>query len=225
VWVAVFVLLIPLKDTRPEPAQVLYNRAWTLFLSGRLLESQMEAETGARHCQVSNPEWAARFITLEAQNMVSRGMYSDALSVLAAFHTPPNDPEVAIRSLAIEADALTRQRHLAAADQSLIEADKICRSGDYSSCGYVLRSRGTLAVWQGQIAFARQYYLNALDFARTHHNRYLETSALANMGFAALQMGRFDEAADWSGSARRSAMKLGAEDLAQAASGNLGWAY
>jgi CHAT domain-containing protein len=157
--------------------------------------------------------------------MVSRGMYSDALSVLAAFHTPPNDPEVAIRSLAIEADALTRQRHLAAADQSLIEADKICRSGDYSSCGYVLRSRGTLAVWQGQIAFARQYYLNALDFARTHHNRYLETSALANMGFAALQMGRFDEAADWSGSARRSAMKLGAEDLAQAASGNLGWAY
>jgi len=218
-------LLIPLKDTHPETAQDAYSSAWKLFVSGRLSESQKEAETGARHFQVSNPEWTARFITLEAQVMVSRGMYNDALSVLKAFRPPSNDPDGTIRRLAIEADALTRQRQLAVADRSLAEADGICGLADYPSCGYVLRSHGTLAVWQGQIARARQCYLDALAFARSHHDRYLEASALVNLGFDALQMDHFDEAADWSMSARRNAAELGAEDLAQAASGNLGWAY
>jgi CHAT domain-containing protein len=46
-----------------------------------------------------------------------------------------------------------------------------------------------------------------------------------NLGFAALQMDRYDEALDWSQSVYRAANEKGWEGLTQLASGNLGWAY
>jgi CHAT domain-containing protein len=45
------------------------------------------------------------------------------------------------------------------------------------------------------------------------------------LSWAALQREHYDEAVNWSQSAQRDALELGAEGLAQNASGNLGWAY
>ena len=53
----------------------------------------------------------------------------------------------------------------------------------------------------------------------------MEASASLNLGWAAMQINHFDEAVDWSRTAYRSAVDLGAEDKVQIASGNLGWAY
>ncbi|HVT98324.1 MAG TPA: hypothetical protein VHE33_12530, partial [Acidobacteriaceae bacterium] len=53
----------------------------------------------------------------------------------------------------------------------------------------------------------------------------MESNALLNLGFASLGGEHYDEALDWSRLAYQEAESLGAEDLAQRASGNIGWAY
>ncbi|MGD0095345.1 MAG: CHAT domain-containing protein [Terracidiphilus sp.] len=53
----------------------------------------------------------------------------------------------------------------------------------------------------------------------------METSSSLNLAWTALQINHYDEAIDWSKTARESAIKLGAKDLEQVALGNVGWAY
>jgi CHAT domain-containing protein/Flp pilus assembly protein TadD len=223
--VAVFLLLIPLKDTRPETAHDAYGRAWKLFQHGRLADCQLEAGQGYRKYQVSNPDWAAKFQLLEAEAMVWRGMYEDALQILAAYHPSSNDVNETIRKMAVESSALVHQQQLTAADQTLTQADRLCMGTAYESCGYVLRTRGNLAIKRGQMEEARQFFLECLLFARVHQDRFMDASASLNLGWVALQINHYDEAIDWSKSAYKSAVELGAEDKEQITLGNLGWAY
>src|ERR1017187_308433 len=224
-WVLALLLLIPLKDTRPSRAQAAYDHASKLLEHGRLIDSQQEAEEGYRQYRVSNPEWAIKFQLLEAESMVLRGMYSDALRLLAGYHPDSDYPEEIIRKLAIEADALTRQQQLSVANQKLTQAEDLCKSAGYASCGYVLREQGILAVMQGHIPEANLLLIRSLSYAQSHQDRYLEAAASVTLGWAALQSDHFDEAVDWSKTARRAAEVIGAEGIAQVASGNLGWAY
>lgn len=223
-WALVLLLLIPLQDSRPGSAQAAYDHARILFQHGRLADSQQEAEQGARQFQIADPTVASKFQLLEAEAMLFRGMYEDALRILAMYPTSSN-PEGVVRKLTIEAVALIHQQQLSAADQRLSQADRLCKSADYATCGDVLRASGILAGKQGQLIEARQFFLESLSFAQAHHDRLLEASASLNLGWAALQIDHFDEAVDWSRSAYRAAKDLGAEDLVQLASGNLGWAY
>ena len=218
-------LLIPLQDTRPSSAQVAYDHALHIFQQGNLANSQQESEQNYRQFRISNPEWAAKFKLLQAETMVRRGMYDDALRLLADFHSAFNDTDQTIRKQAIAADALTHQKQLSAANQSLKQAEDFCRSANSSSCGYVLRTRGLLAVRQGQLTTARQCFLASLLFARAHQDRWAEVGALNNLGFATMQAGRFDEAVDWLQSAHQIAMELGTGYWMQLVDGNLGWAY
>ena len=218
-------LLIPLEDTRPGSAQAAYDHAVLIFQQGYLAKGQQEAGLGAWQFQVSAPDWAAKFQLLQAETMSRRGMYNDTLRLLAGFHCDSSQPEEAVRKLAIEADALTRQQQLSDASQRLTQAEKLCKSAAYASCGNVLRSRGHLAVRLGQLTAARQYYLESLLFARVHQDRWAEVGALNNLGFAGMQLGRFDEAVDWLNSAHREAVELGSNYWTQLVEGNLGWAY
>ena len=223
-WALVLLLLVPLKDARPGGAQAEYDHAWILFQHGDLARSQQEAEQGARRFQIADPAVASKFQLLEAEAMVWRGMYENALRVLAAYPAS-NNPEGAVRKLALEGVIFTHQQQFSAADQRLTQAEDLCKRTAYATCGDVLRARGILVSKQGQLAEARQLFHESLSFARTHHDRLLETTALTNLGWAALQVDHFDEAVDWSRSAYRAAKELGAEDLAQGILGNLGWAY
>jgi CHAT domain-containing protein len=157
--------------------------------------------------------------------MVRRGKYDDALALLSGYQDDLNHPEETIRKLAAEADALTSQQRFAEADQRLSLGQGMCRTTEYISCGYVLRGMGILAVRQGRVSEADQIFLKYLSFARTHRDRFLEARAFLNLGWTSLQTGHFDEAAEWSRSAYRTAVDLGAEDTAQIALGNLGSAY
>lgn len=224
-WALILLLLIPLKDNNPGCAQAAYDHAVQTFQRGNLAQSQQEAEQGNRQFQISSPDWATKFQLLEAQDMAWLGMYNDALRLLAGSHPDSSHPEDTVLKLAIEAGALARRQQLTAADQRLTQAEGLCKSADYASCGYLLRSRGIVAGIQGQLALSRRYYLDTLIYAQTHHDRFLEANASVNLGFVALQYDRYDEAIDWLQSADRAAMDLGAEFLEQMASGNLGWAY
>ena len=152
-------------------------------------------------------------------------MCDSALRLLASYQPDSHHPEETVRELAIEADVLRNQGQLSTANLKLTQAEDLCKSAEYASCGIVLKTRGNLAMREGNPALARKHFLGTLAFAQTHHDRFLEATAFTNLGWAALQTGHFDEAIDWSQSAYRAANDLGAENLAQGALGNLGWAY
>lgn len=221
----IFLLLLPLKDTDPNRARKEYEHVRRLFEHGKLSDSQREAEKGYEAFEVSQPEWATRFELLEAESMEWRGMYNDVLHLLAGYRSDSNHPVETTRKLVIEAIALTHQQQLDTANQRLLQAESHCKTNACSIYGDLLQARGGLAANQGQLDVARKFYLESFSFAQAHHDRFLEARASLSLGWAALQIGHYDEAADWSRAAYRTAMDLNAEDLAQAALGNLGWAY
>ncbi len=196
-----------------------------MFQRGDLIKSQQEAVEGVQQFHWSNPDWSAKFQLLQAEILARRGMYNEALDLLAGYKVDSDHPEEAIRKLEIEGDALTRQQQLSIASQKLAQAESLCRDADYLSCGYVLRALGILAVKQGRLAESNQLFLRCLSFAKAHKDRFLEASTSLTLGWAALQTNHYDEASERSQSAYRAALDLGADNLAQAASGNLGWAY
>jgi len=224
-WALILSLLLFLKDSSPGSAQDAYDHALKLFHQGRLADSQQAAEKGYEEFQDSNPGWASKFQLLEAEAMEWRGMYDDALRLLTDYHPASNNPEETVRELAIEAVTLAHQEQSSAANQRLVHAESLCRGANYEYCGTVLKTRGNLAMRQGNPALARQYFLDVLAFAQTRHDRFLESTASLNLGWAALQAGHFDEAIDWSKTAFRESSELGAEGTMQMALGNLGWAY
>jgi CHAT domain-containing protein len=217
--------LIPLEDSRPGEAPAAYDHAWRLFQTGYLAMSQQEAESGFRQYRNSNPPLADRFQLLQADSMLFRGMYEDALHVLGAYRDAATPNDGSVEKLAIEAVALTRQQQVPAADQRIAHAETICSAADFPSCGDAFAARAILDVKIGHLARARDSFLHALSFARSHHDQWLQVSSYVNLGYMALQVDHYDEAVDWSRSAYQTAAALGFENLAQNAAGNLGWAY
>jgi CHAT domain-containing protein len=222
----VLLLVLPLKDTRPGGGvQAAYHHALRLFQRGYLADSQQEAESAVKQYQISDPEWTSQFRLLEADSMLYRGMYEDALRVLSTYRDSAKPDAGAVEKLAIESVALTRQQQISAADQRLKEAEVVCGSANLSACGDVLAARGILAAKLDQFEDARQAFLRALAFARSHHDLWLETGTNLNLGYVAMQVDHYDEAVDWSRSAYQEAFTSGYENFAQGAAGNLGWAY
>ncbi len=223
--VAGLVLLIPLRDSNGATAETQFNNAQLLFVRGQLEKCQKQAEHGYIQYRTGAPEWAAKFQLLEAQVLERRGLPDDALIILREFHSPTDNQQDEIRKLVLEGVALTRQQQLSSAVQKLSEAEDLCNGLINVACGEMMRSRGDLAAAMGKLPDARVAYLEALGIARTLHDRYLETTVTLDLGWLALQDEHFDESVDWSRNAYQIAVELGAEDLTENISGNLGWAY
>jgi CHAT domain-containing protein len=222
---AALVLLLPLRDERSAGAESEYAHAHALFLHGRLEDCQAEAEWGSRRYRSDSPEWAMRFRLLEANAMVWRGMYEDALRLLAPASFSARDKDEKIEQLTLESAAFGHLLEFAQADQATAEAEKLCAYLGSVNCGAVLRARGVLDLQNGQASAARQEFLDTLDFARSHKDNFLEVTALSNLGVTAAQSEHYDEAVGWTTAAYRAARDQDFEDQAQAALGNLGWAY
>jgi CHAT domain-containing protein len=208
-----------------KSACALYEHARQVFSNGYLETSQLEADRGYRRFQSSDPKWALEFQLLEAKSMVWRGMYDDALHLLSTLPLQQRASEDAVLKLTTEGVALTHQQQFLAAERKLVDAAGQCASTFYVTCGEVLGARGVLAVRRGQFVEGHRIFLQSLSFARIHHDKWLESIALLNLGWASLQDQHYDEVVDWSRSAYRNATESGWEDLAQVSSGNLGWAY
>lgn len=224
-WAMALLLAIPLTDTRPFSAAADYDAARLLFQRGYLEVSQEKAQQGYRRSLTSKPEWATKFQLLEAEAMEWRGMYEAALRILAVPAAALSSPEEDIQKLTAEGVALTHLHQFFEANQKLATAEKLCATGTFISCGGVSRARGVFDMERGDMAEARLSFLKSLSFAQAHHDEFLETTAFSGLGYASLQSEHYDEAVDWSAHAYRNAVSLGAEDMAQVASGNLGWAY
>jgi CHAT domain-containing protein len=225
VALALGLLLFPLQDARPFDPGAEYSLARQLFQHGNIDKSQQAAEQGYLRYLTSNPEWAVRFRLLETEAMRLGGTYEEALRRLSALSVPLKSRESLVQKLALEGLLQNNLQHSSAADQALMEADRVCAREALRACSEVPRARGLVELGRGQFVEAQRDFLQSLSTARAHRDRWLEAVAMSNVGAALLQQQHNDEAADWLRSANRVATELNAEGLMQRSLGNLGWAY
>jgi CHAT domain-containing protein len=204
--------------------QAALEHARQTFIHGDLVRSQEEAEQGYRRFSGVSTEWAWKFRILEAESLLWRGMYQQVLTLLNSAPTRL-DNDSAIEMLALEGVAHARLHHFTDAEKELDQAAQMCQASAAASCGNVTRARGVMAVQHGQIEAAKQLFEQSLQFARAHNDHFLEANALLNLGLTSQREGHFDESIDWTDAAYQASTIWGADDIAQMALGNLGWAY
>ena len=215
--------LIPLRDV--PPGGIAYAQLWQLFVHGYLTQTQFEAEREYRRYLLDDPDLAARFQLLEAQAMLWGGLAPQALPVLAAWSPHSGSPNERIREQTLEGTALSHLHQLPEANLRFAEAGRLCDQSRYPACGDLLMAQGVATLKRGDFTGAQKQLLDSLAIARSYHDRFSESTAFLNLGVVSLQSEHYDEAVDWSTSAYKGAIAIGAQDLAQNALGNLGWAY
>jgi CHAT domain-containing protein len=224
-WAVALLLLIPLHCTVFVDPAMEYARTRRLFESGYLARSQELARQGYFRFLDTRPEWASLFLTLQAESMLWRGLNEETLEVLSVQPRTFYRADEIVRKLTLEGVALIHLQRFAAATEKLTESAHLCGIQLYPTCGGMLQAQGIEALEQGDFGTAKDFLTRSLAFGRSHNDRILETTALSYLGVLALHRERYDEALDWSRSAYRIAVDDGQEDMAQTASGNLGWAF
>jgi CHAT domain-containing protein/Tfp pilus assembly protein PilF len=152
-------------------------------------------------------------------------MYEQVLILLDSPPTRPNNGDSVLEILTLEGVAHARLHQFQEAEEKLGQAEKTCLVSLAATCGDVTRARGILAVQRGQLDVAKGLFEQSLGFARAHNDRFLEATALLNLGLTSLREEHFDEAIDWTDAAFRTSSVLDAGSVATKALGNLGWAY
>jgi tetratricopeptide (TPR) repeat protein len=134
-------------------------------------------------------------------------------------HPDSDHPEGTIRKLAIEAVALYPSATVVRWQiKDLTQAESLCKS--QQTMQPAATCSGRAASWpsnRGNSPLRGSIFSKVFSLLGPIMTRLLEASASMNLGWAALQINHFDEAVDWSRSAYRAAVELGAENTAQIA--------
>ena len=193
------------------------------FVHGYLQQSQQAAARNVQRFR-SEPEWSRKFQVLQAKAALWRGLYPDVLKILNSSESPSLQPETRVAELSLRGVANAYIHNFPEAETLLAQAGNLCKDDTIASCGELIQSRGLLASQEKKSALATEYYRQALQFARSHHDNYLESSALLNLGDEFLSQNHFDEAVDFSESALRVAAAQNARVVELATQANIGWA-
>lgn len=202
--------------------QLAFERASLAFLHGELRPSQEESERWAR---TSSPEWAWKFRILEAKAALARGLFDEVLKIFETPRVPSGRPDLSIPALTLTGAANAHLHNFAQAAEALNRASRWCDASDSLSCGDLLQARGLLASEQNQSEIAQGFYEASLAFARSHGDRYLESTSLLNLGDESLDQGYLDKALDQSEAAYRAARIIHASIPELVAQGNIGWVH
>ena len=202
-----------------------FERAYQDFIHGELTKCREEAERGYRRFGNSSPEWARKFKTLEAKALLEQGLFEDALKILESQSLPSDQLESDVSILTLLALAKIRIHEIPESERALTAALKLCDASEVASCGGLFQAFGILASERSQSSSAEKAYEHSLSFARSHSDRFLESTSLLNLGYESLAQGRFDEAIDRSEAAYQSAKSIGARVIELVTQGNTGWAY
>ena len=124
----------------------------------------------------------------------------------------------------LEALAYSHLGDRSESDLHLREAERLCPS-QCDLAGEVDRIAGAIEVERDDLVRAEDYFLESLQFARQHTDRFLELSDLLNLGVVAIGNEHFDQSIDWSSEALQVSRALQADLTEEKALGNLGWAY
>ncbi len=220
-----FAALCTIGCSRPHNPQKAFDHARQTFLRGDLPNAQAEAHRGYELFSGHDAEWAWRFRLLEGEILVSRGQGKDALSLLNE-SLPPQlaRGELAIKREILQGSSYTLLRRAGDAEQSLSAAEELSDALHSSLSGEIARARGVLESVQNNSEGADRFFRKSLQIARQRQDDRLELSDLLNLGHGALEE-HYDEAIDWSTAANDKAQLLNDRRIAEAALGNLAWAY
>jgi len=228
-WLEILLLVVEVASmaacSRPRDPQTAYDHARDALRRGDMKAAADEAELGYRAFHGVTPEWAWKFTILRANALHSQGLDSEVLTLLASEPTPYPSDEWAIKKHRLEGQAYTSLHKLLEAEQEFDQAERLCTNSDYLACADVAAARGVMEMNRGHYAQAQGFFARVLPKARASDNRFWEASALLDLSWSAEEQTHFDEALDWSDAAQRISVEHGFPDLAQAAQGNMGWAY
>ena len=203
-----------------------FARIQAILRHGDVARAHKEAERAVRAFPSLDSEWHWRYTILDATALNLSGNYKDVLVVLA----PQLPNSLKNSAFALQKDLQRAQAllHLHRFD----EAESLLKNGtldshdvDGTTAGELAKARGMLLMEKGDYAEAAGYFNEMLSVARQHQDAFMESMALLDMGFAALQQEHFDEAIDWSNAAIAQANRIDAQLVEETARGNLGWAW
>jgi CHAT domain-containing protein len=216
-------MCLPSCSRDRKTPQMAFEDANRAFVHGDLRESKEEASRRYQEFRTSSPLWAWKFKILEAKAALWQGLFDDVLTLLKA-EPQPSQPELAIPALTLLGVAEVHLQKYSDAQRALDAAARLCAKPTDPGCGEVLQARGLLASEQGDSASAERFYELSLAFARAHHDSFLESTALLNLGAESLAQARFDEALDRSEAAYQAAKTVDARVVEHVTQGNIGWA-
>jgi CHAT domain-containing protein len=130
-----------------------------------------------------------------------------------------------VRKHMLQALAYAHLGRLTEADQNLQQAERLCDAHPCEAAGEVARIGGAVEIERGDSDGAEKLFRQSLQFARKQGDKFLELSALLNLGVVAIGREHFDESIDWSKEAYTLSDSLGDNLDAEKALGNLAWAY
>src|SRR5215469_2794782 len=209
--------------SRRVPPQNEFEGVYEKLVQGRLTECLNDTNSAYSRFKRSDPPWATRFRILGARALLEQGRFDEALEAAESSASSSEDPEVRVSAAAIAAVALANTHRFEEARRRLAGTLPQCDDAQVASCGELFQALGILADERSDPSAEREYQ-RCLSFARLHHNAFLESNSLLNLGNESLTQGRFDEAATRSQNAYESATKIGARVVALIAKGNVGWA-
>jgi CHAT domain-containing protein/tetratricopeptide (TPR) repeat protein len=203
-----------------------FQQAKLAFLLGDFAKAQSKIDEASRRSREPSSELAWKFRLLEAEIRANRGLNQDVLSLLNS----PLPPSLAHGDLAIQKQmvlgiAYARLGRFHDADQSLADAQHLSDLSHSSLVGELARAFGVVAVESGNLENAERHFRNSLQLSRQEGDRFLELTALLNLGVVAIGQERYDESTGWSNDAYRIAQEAGARQTEEKALGNLAWAY
>jgi CHAT domain-containing protein/Tfp pilus assembly protein PilF len=205
--------------------QVALDHATQIFHRGEVSKAADEAELGYKEFRGVSLEWAWRFTILRATVLNWEGMSGRALAILASEPDPPLSGDLAVQRHRLESSAYGSSHKFPEAERELEAAEQLCTGTSYSACSELAGVRGVLQMRRGHYAEAQGQFERALTAPGLSQDRFTEATLLLNLSWSADEQTHFDEALDWADAAQRIAVPSDFADLAQAALGNMGWAY
>ena len=218
------ITLLPSCSRRHDP-QAAYDRAKEIYRKGDMSAAALEAKKGHEEFHSTSPVWAWKFTILRANALHSGGLDEETLKVLASESIPFPSDEWAVRKERVEGQAYASLHRFSEAERTFDQAERLCAGSDYPACADVDAARGAMEMGRGRYAQAETLFARVLPKARASGDSFWEASAMLDLSWSADEQAHFDEALDWSNEARRVSVEHRFPDLAQAALGNMGWAY
>lgn len=211
-------------NRHPDP-QAALNHAESALQRGDIRRAQEEAEQGYKNFRTDGTEWAWKFTILRARVLHWQGADEEALGLLNSEPLPPSSGELAVKRLRLEGLLDAALLRFSAAEQRFSEAERLCTSTPQPSCVEIAGARGVLEMKRGRYSEAQSLFARALGSARTRGDAFQEANALLDLSWSADEQAHFDESLDWSESLQKISLERDFADYAEAALGNMGWAY
>jgi CHAT domain-containing protein/Flp pilus assembly protein TadD len=225
-WIPPVLILACLSAcARREGPQSAFDHALETFRRGQVARAQEEAQAGYKQFHNDGPQWAWRFLLLQADALAWRGMNGKVLDLIRSETAPVPNGQLAVQKGRVEGAAYTALRRFPDAELKFDEAAKACATETYPDCVDIALDQGVMEMARGSFRRAEDRFTRALDLSREGRHHFKEATALLDLSWSALEQEHFDEAIYWCNAASGLSSRIGAADTAQNAIGNSGWAF